>query len=154
MRLWHKGLIDVLPNKQLKGQWRECCAIAKAIKENGTPGHLLVNKIMDYPISHFINYAKLVDRELDNRGIGHRVGAFLQYFDLSDLIEKVPFDEIFNGWHNWDYAVVCKYNLYEKWTCGGLTDDEYCAVQNRVIEILDGFLNECAESGGICDDGV
>lgn len=31
MRLWHKDLITVLPSMQLKGQWRECCLIAKAI---------------------------------------------------------------------------------------------------------------------------
>ena len=49
MRLWHKDLIDVLPNGQLLGQWRECCAIARNIKAKGTPNHLLVNKIMDYP---------------------------------------------------------------------------------------------------------
>lgn len=152
MRLWHKELIDVLPNKQLKGQWRECCAIAKAIKENGTPGHLLVNKIMDYPISHFINYAKLVDRELDNRGIGHRVGAFWQYFDLSDLIEKVPFGEIFNGWHNEDYANVCRVNLYEKWTCGGLTDAEYEKIASRVEQILERWFDERYPFRGDCDE--
>ena len=35
MRLWHKDLIDSLPRKQLLGQWRECCAIIKNIKEKG-----------------------------------------------------------------------------------------------------------------------
>ena len=25
MRLWHKDLIQYLPDLQLKGQWRECC---------------------------------------------------------------------------------------------------------------------------------
>jgi uncharacterized protein (TIGR02328 family) len=35
MRLWHKDLIPILPDKQLLGQWRECCLIAKNIKEKG-----------------------------------------------------------------------------------------------------------------------
>lgn len=39
MRLWHKDLIifHILPNKQLVGQWRECCCIAKNIQDNKTP---------------------------------------------------------------------------------------------------------------------
>ena len=50
MRLWHKDLISCLPRLQLIGQWRECCLIAKNIAEKGTPNHLLVNKIISYPI--------------------------------------------------------------------------------------------------------
>ena len=52
MRLWHKDLIKVLPNNQLIGQWRECCAIAVNIKNKGFPNHILVNRIMDYKRSH------------------------------------------------------------------------------------------------------
>ena len=51
MRLWHKDLIPVLPRQQLLSQWRECCCIARNIVENGTPNHILVNKILDYPIN-------------------------------------------------------------------------------------------------------
>ena len=68
MRLWHKDLIPVLPDKQLLGQWRECCAIAKNIATKGTPNHLLVNKIMDYPIGHFYIYGVLVYTEMKARG--------------------------------------------------------------------------------------
>ena len=67
MRLWHKDLILVLPKHQLIGQWRECCAIAKAIAENGTPNHILINKIIDYPIDHFYTYCKLIELEMLNR---------------------------------------------------------------------------------------
>ena len=56
MRLWHKELIPYLPRQQLLGQWRECCAIAKSIAETGTPNHVLVNKIMEYPKPHFVLY--------------------------------------------------------------------------------------------------
>jgi len=68
MRLWHKDLISVLPDKQLLGQWRECCAIASNIANKGTPNHLLVNKIMDYPIEHFRYYGFTVYIEMCNRG--------------------------------------------------------------------------------------
>lgn len=33
MRMWHKSLIDVLPDKQLIAQWRELCAIVGSIKK-------------------------------------------------------------------------------------------------------------------------
>ena len=49
MRCWHKDLISVLPKQQLLGQWRECCLIAKNIAEQGTPNHILVNRIFNYP---------------------------------------------------------------------------------------------------------
>ena len=68
MRLWHKDLIGVLPRQQLLGQWRECCAIAKNIYLNNTPNHILVNKIMNYPIEHFERYSELVQKEMKNRG--------------------------------------------------------------------------------------
>lgn len=68
MRLWHKDLISVLPQKQLCGQWRECCLIAKAISENGTPNHLLVNKVMDYnPVEFLIYSIDYVANEMKSR---------------------------------------------------------------------------------------
>jgi uncharacterized protein (TIGR02328 family) len=54
LRLWHYSLLPYLPRQQLLSQWRECCCIAKSITEKGTLNHILVNKIMDYPIDHFI----------------------------------------------------------------------------------------------------
>lgn len=68
MRLWHIKLIPALPKEQLVSQWRELSAIAGAIQKNGTPNHLLVNFILDYPFDHFISYAKLVREEMTKRG--------------------------------------------------------------------------------------
>ena len=68
MRLWHWKLVPVLPRDQLLGQWRECCLIMKNISENGTPNHLLVNPIMDYPLDHFYCYAAMVHEEMQRRG--------------------------------------------------------------------------------------
>ena len=61
MRCWHKDLIPVLPKQQLMGQWRECCLIARSIEKHGTPNHLLVNRIMDYPMDHFWTYGPFLD---------------------------------------------------------------------------------------------
>ena len=68
MRLWHKDLIPVLPRQQLLGQWRECCLIAKNIVTIGKPNHILVDKIMEYPIEEFARYGYLVFREMCSRG--------------------------------------------------------------------------------------
>ena len=60
MRLWHTDLIKVLPREQLVAQWRELSAIAGAIQKNGTPNHILVNFVLEYPWDDFISYAYYV----------------------------------------------------------------------------------------------
>lgn len=35
---------------------------------NGTPNHLLVNKILEFPSIHFFIYASMVIEEMRNRG--------------------------------------------------------------------------------------
>ena len=133
MRLWHKDLIPYLPRQQLLGQWRECCLIAKSIAENGTPNHLLVNKIMDYSPSHFFRYCALVREEMKKRGYKVNWRALehwrdMMYFD--EVIEKpVPYDELFSGWHDQEYFWICYYNLREKYICGGITQEEWKALE-------------------------
>jgi len=68
MRLWSKNLITTLPSKQLISQWREIMAIIGSIKKKGFPNHILVNKIMNYPLNHFSSYCKIVTDEIIKRG--------------------------------------------------------------------------------------
>ena len=132
MRLWHKDLISVLPKNQLIGQWRECCAIAKAIAENGTPNHILINKIIDYPIDHFYTYCKLIELEMLNRN----------YKITSNSIQKIfskPWyyiNNIFPNWHNDRYLKQCYYNLQEKFDCGGISEEEWIKIKNKFEEKL------------------
>ncbi len=129
MRLWHKDLIEVLPRQQLLGQWRECCLIAKNIAEKGTPNHLLVNKIMDYPIEHFYSYAKWVEFEMRARGYKCDFGKFEKLYKQIAKDESAfnwqKKDLIFMGWHNPRYFDQCFYNLQEKYDCGGIPKDEW-----------------------------
>jgi uncharacterized protein (TIGR02328 family) len=67
MRLWHPGLIKVLPREQLVSQWHELSSIAGAIQKNGTPNHILVNFVLDYDFDHFISYAYYVREEMTKR---------------------------------------------------------------------------------------
>ena len=98
MRLWHKDLIPVLPRQQLLSQWRECCCIARNIAVNGTPNHILVNPIMNYPNSHLDTYAKQVYAEIANREYKCDWKKYAQHRDKIEVLEwTLP---IFFGWHN------------------------------------------------------
>ena len=139
MRLWHKDLIGVLPQKQLLGQWRECCAIAKAIKEKGTPNHLLVNKVMKFPIDHLYSYAAEVIEELQNRGynaVWESIEKHLPKHHLSLISHDGLFDTKEVTWHNYRYFWQCYSNLQEKHDCGGISDQEFRSVYSRAIEYL------------------
>ena len=149
MRLWHKDLIDVLPRQQLMGQWRECCLIARQISVLGRPNHILVNKIMDYPIEHFILYAENVYLEMKNRGYSCDFKKFMQYFQECDAkqIRAETIDEtIFHYWHDHNYLNVCYYNLKEKYDCGGVPEDEWQKFANKYYQLKHLYFNSILEN--------
>ena len=127
MRLWHKDLIKVLPRKQLVAQWRECCLIAKNIAEKGTPNHILVNTIMDYPIEHFIAYTTIVKEEMKKRGYKYDINRFTKWL-CWDAFTIYPSD-IFNEWHTDRYLKQCYYNLQEKYDRFGVAYDEWLRIE-------------------------
>lgn len=135
MRLWHKDLIHYLPRQQLLGQWRECCLIAKAIREHGTPNHILVNRILDYPMIDFVTYSYMVWKEMHDRGYSVDFNKFGKRLDASDdsIFEcwYLDYDKIFDTWHNWRYLRECLYNLEEKYICGGIPEDDWHRIYNR-----------------------
>ena len=130
MRLWHKDLIKVLPRQQLLSQWRECCCIARNIKENGTPNHMLVNKILEYQICHFHYYACLIADEVGRRGYKCDYYRFDKWCHLET--NNCTYFELFERWHNDRYLMQCFYNLQEKYDCGGISYDEF----NKVVELV------------------
>ena len=137
MRLWHKDLIQILPRQQLLGQWRECCLIAKNIAEKGTPNHLLVNKIMDYPIDHFRIYSQLIYFELLYRDFKVNEKGFSKWIPLFTEDPAPAYSDLFSTWHNDRYMHQCLLNLQEKYDCGGISEEDYrILVDNTVIEDL------------------
>lgn len=128
MRLWHKDLIPVLPRQQLLGQWRECCLIAKGLRE-GTLNHLLVNPVKKYPIEHFAKYCELVKCEIERRGYMVRSKPDFAFTSHNSLLD---YDELFIGWHNERYFWQCYYNLQEKYDRGGIPQDEWEEVEQRL----------------------
>ena len=128
MRLWHKDLIQYLPRQQLLGQWRECCAIAKSIAETGTPNHVLVNKIMEYPIDHFVTYTAYIAREMKIRGYKVDQIRFTKWQVPTPLVDLV---EVFKDWHNTRYLMQCLHNLQEKADCGAIPAEEWKKITDR-----------------------
>ena len=126
MRCWHKDLIPVLPRQQLLGQWRECNAIIGNISKHGTPKHILVNRIMDYPLEHFVAYTQFILLEMESRGYQPNPARFFGWVAATDYIPMTITNLVlFPDWHNDIYLRQCLYNLEEKAMCGGITKEEW-----------------------------
>lgn len=137
MRLWHKDSIDVLPRQQLIGQWRECCAIARNIALNGTPNHLLVNRVLDYPIEHFITYSRLIYDEMIKRGYRCRFNNFEVWAGkFADVSRTINYSDLFYGWHDIRYLNQCYFNLQEKFDCGGIGLIEWETIDKKFVDCL------------------
>ena len=131
MRLFHYKLLPYLPRLQLISQWRECCCIARSITEKGTPNHILVNKIMDYPIDHFMTYCNLVAKEMCNRGYKCNSTRLTKWTkQLVDKYTLISSDDLFSGWHNDRYLNQCIINLQEKFDSNGICKNEW----NLIVE--------------------
>lgn len=132
MRLWHKNLICVLPKNQLIGQVREISAITKDIKSMGTTNHILINKIMNYPLSHLYTYCKLIEKEMLNRNFKLSIITKERWYSTFENNEKniIPINELFINWHNDIYLKICYYNLLEKFLCGGIPKNEFKKIEN------------------------
>lgn len=130
MRLWHKELVEFLPRLQLISQWRECCCIAKSISEKGTPNHILVNKITDYPMEHFIAYTTLIRNEMRSRGYKCDTSKFKKWMPDWDAF-TINFSDVFYDWHDDIYLRQCLYNLEEKAMCKGVPAEEWQKIYDR-----------------------
>lgn len=139
MRLWHKDLISVLPKQQLLGQWHEVCCIARNISVNNTPNHILVNKIMNYPCSHFNTYAIAIYKEMIKRGYKCDWNKYEKWCINTAIVEL---NNIFPNWHDDRYLLQCYYNLQEKYDCSGITDYEWQFVHNATTRILNSHRYE------------
>lgn len=128
IRLWHYKLLSGLPRQQLLSQLRECVAISKSIYKNGTPNHILVNKIMEYDLEDFRKYCNMVIYEMVcERGyrVSERtINKLEEYIDF-DVDTSCLNDEIFKNWHNIKYANQCYFNLEEKHDCNGILEYEW-----------------------------
>lgn len=141
MRLWHYKLLPYLPRLQLISQYKECCCIMQNLNEKGTPNHILVNKILDYPMGDFFRYTIYVIEEMKNRGYKVNESKFLDRYklyaetrwrEIDRTITEPAIYEIYKDWHNDRYLKQCYYNLQEKYDCGGITKEEWEPLHNFI----------------------
>jgi uncharacterized protein (TIGR02328 family) len=134
MRLWHKDLITALPREQLVAQWRELSAIAGNLNTKGTPNHILVNKVCDYPRDHFISYAFWVRQEMTRRGYRTMDSVWDKIYCTREVdygeLQILPIEDLFPDWHNDRYLEQCYFNLEEKYDCGGVAQEWFEKIQN------------------------
>ena len=143
MRLWHKDLIPVLPQKQLVAQWRECCCMVSNIAKNGTPNHILVNYILEYSLDEFREYTQLVLNEMRNRG--YKISKrSIENFRENAKIAKSYFNNsrkhkhsLYYNIHNDRYFWQCYMNIQEKYDRGMFNDDEWKLVETKGKEYID-----------------
>ena len=130
MRLWHKDLIQYLPDSQLKSQWRELNLIFK-----NQPKHILINYVYEYPKKDLLNYTRAVVVEMNVRKI--KIKSFknlyeyfkddiegLKDFETDNYASLIPNcllaspSNAFKNHHNERYMRQCFYNLQEKYDRG------------------------------------
>ncbi len=145
MRLWHYGILESLPELQLRSQWRECVAIAKDLHETGFTHHLLINRIMNYNKEDFNAYCYLAYSAMVKRGISPKQASINKLHEYTGFIPNknlYVFESLYSGWHNKEYLRVCVCNLYEKYHFGvgksKITDEEW-------QRLLDGYKNITGE---------
>ena len=133
MRLWHRDLIRVLPREQLVAQWRELSSIAGSVQKNGGPNHLLVNFVMDYDFDHFISYAYYVREEMTRRGYRTMNSVWEKITSLKPNYTILPIVTVYLAKMNNIYFDVCWYNLYEKYLCGGIREEDWVKIRDARI---------------------
>ena len=133
MRLWHKDLITVLPREQLVAQWRECSALASNIQRKGGPNHILCNFIMDYDFDHLISYAYYIREEMTRRGYRTMNSIWEKIVSLKSDYTILPLKEVYARKMNNTYFDICWYNLYEKYLCGGIKEEDWVKIRDGKI---------------------
>lgn len=139
MRLWHKDLIDVLPNELLLNQWHDICRISISLATQNTPNDILVNRLLEYPIDHFFTYTEmLVVPEINKRGYQLDNAYWSNFvdgvnkFSGKQVYNVIGFDQLFQGWHSTRYLQQCLLNLEEIYDCNGIELKEWFAIVNKV----------------------
>ena len=130
MRLWHSKMIRILPREQLVAQWREISACVGSIQKKGNPNHILCNFIMDYDFNHLISYAYYVREEMTRRGYRTMNNVWEKITALKPSYTIIPLEEVFAKKMNNTYLVICWYNLYEKYLCGGIRDEDWVKIRD------------------------
>lgn len=113
MRLWHKDLIQYLPDLQFRGQLRELVAIMHDWRDKGTTNHLLINRVMEYDKAELTEYFFVYENEY-NRRYTNKLNIKYNREFVNFACRRMRQVYIYAGWHDKEYLRVCMANLYEK----------------------------------------
>lgn len=126
MRIWHIDLLPYLPDRQFRGQLRELVYILHAVQRSGTPNHILVNFVTEYPPGDLTEYFHVYADEYQRRygkPVAERI--FREFDGYADRSHRRPFP----GQMDRGYLDICLSNLYEKHRYGRggsrISDSEY-----------------------------
>lgn len=133
MRLWHNDLIELLPQKQLLGQWRELNCIYRQKNR-----HILINFVYEYPKLDLYCYSLKVIEEMHCRGYKVNTNNFdLNFMEYAECpADYVPFKEKMNK----TYLRICLMNLYEKYLCKGISENEWNKIYTANKLIIDSMV--------------
>lgn len=139
LRLWHKDLIDVLPDKFLDKMLKDIWVIY-----NKKPGNTPINYVYTRKGSVDLKYYTLmVIREYTERG--YKLNKGIKYLEKMwgiDIKEYLATHEdtvrVFEEFHNMGYLIYCFYMLAEDYNYGvsGIGDEEYELIYERVVSLV------------------
>lgn len=124
MRLWHEELLPILPNHQLLGQHRECCALRGL---GWGKKHSIVDYVFQHPHEWLWAYHMKVIWEMKNRGYSHdplwdspeyrglnceELDTPLPYF--REALTRLPKGVLVYPEHDSEYLMECLDNLRKK----------------------------------------
>lgn len=120
MRLWHQGILQYLPDLQVKGQHRECCALRG---KGWGKKHSTVDYVFLHPYDNLYQYHILVIQEMVKRGcnvspewLQPAYRGKLLGWDFSSFTDCNPSCVGFWAYpeHNERYLLECVKNLFDK----------------------------------------
>lgn len=150
MRIWHKDLIEVLPDNLLIELYQDCSQILDNIKDYNSTGDDLCDKIMMYEREHFYTYCiDYVLAEIVKRGsmwvdITEFQIKCLKYLfptldeSYHDFYLKynngtsISHAELFEFWHSPRYLQQCVLFLEEMYDCDLITYTDWFKIMNHV----------------------
>lgn len=135
MRLWDYRLLDVLTDKFIIAEWRECIAI-KRQWEKGTLKHRLVSYVMDYDKKYFMSYVFDLCLEMDKRNINYKDKYYFEICEFCNWNGVLDGDYNYPE-HNDRYLRECLYNLEEKATRGIINKEEWQKIYSKFKDFTD-----------------
>ena len=136
MRLWHKDLIEVLPDNILEELWDTCCEIAKRLKRTGYTDDWRSSRVSQYSVEEFWVYARKVCQEMIERGIPCNFGKFSCWFvGAAGFENEIDENDIFKDWHTKRYLWQCYSELEERFDCGQIKWEDWTDILDLMSEV-------------------